>query len=45
MGDLHILHLHCNYVKVYNILFRIEPDNEYYDGEKDQDRDGPVADS
>lgn len=32
-----------NYVKEYgNILFynRIEPENEYYDGEKDQDRDG-----
>ena len=26
-------------------LYRIEPDNEYYDGEKDQDRDGPAADS
>lgn len=32
-----------NYTKFFNILVRIEPDNEYYDGEKDQDRDGPAA--
>ena len=25
--------------------YRIEPDNEYYDGEKDQDRDGVNADN
>lgn len=26
-------------------IHRIEPDNEYYDGEKDQDKDGTTVDS